>query len=246
MQKGKTWTIKEIIPSDKNIRFFNGNRNVDLKRVKDLKESMVAHGVLSAITVMKKNRNYFIVDGQHRYAAAKELEYTLPAIVIKEIGVDAIKDMNTIQKSWSLSNFADFYTEMADEQAKAYYEEINNVQKNTGLNYSALLNIYGGSITHFKKGLFVIKDREFAHKMLDNILDLTGYLPYATYARFIEGYGRIVKHEKYDHQRLLHKLTLEHKVDLGKKANPSGYGRMVQDIYNYKSRQPDLVMFSNW
>ena len=67
--KGKTWTIKEILPTDNNIRFFNGNRDVDLKRVKDLKESMVAHGVLSAITVMKKNKNYFIIDGQHRYTA---------------------------------------------------------------------------------------------------------------------------------------------------------------------------------
>ena len=28
--KAKTWTIKEIIPTDKNIRFLNGNRNVDL------------------------------------------------------------------------------------------------------------------------------------------------------------------------------------------------------------------------
>ena len=83
----KTWIIKEILPTDKNIRFFNGNRDVDLKRINHLKASMVAHGVLSAITVMKKNKNYFIVDGQHRYTAAAELEYTIPAIVIKEIGM---------------------------------------------------------------------------------------------------------------------------------------------------------------
>ena len=242
----KTWIIKEILPSDKNIRFFNGNRDVDLKRVNHLKASMVAHGVLSAITVMKKNKNYFIVDGQHRYTAATELEYTIPAIVIKEIGMDAVKDMNTIQKSWSLSNFADFYTEMGNDEVKAHYEEINTVQKNTGLNDSALLHIYGGGITQFKKGVFVIKERDFAREMLENILDLKPFLPYAEFARFIEGYGRIVKHHSYDHQRLLHKLSLEHRIDLGKKANPSGYGRMIQDIFNYKARQEDLVMFSNW
>ena len=80
--------------------------------------------------------------------------------------------MNTIQKSWSLSNFADFYTEMGNDEVKAHYEEINTVQKNTGLNYSALLHIYGGKITQFKKGVFVIKDRDFAREMLENILDL--------------------------------------------------------------------------
>ena len=160
--------------------------------------------------------------------------------------MDAVKDMNTIQKSWSLSDFAAFYMEMGDDDVKEHYKEINTVQVNTGLNYSALLNIYGGSITHFKKGLFVIENREFAHTMLDNILDLTTYLPYATFARFIDGYSRIVKHEQYDHQRLLHKLTLEHTIDIGKKANPSGYGRMIQDIYNWRSKQPDLRMFYNW
>ena len=135
---------------------------------------------------------------------------------------------------------------MGNDEVKAHYEEINTVQKNTGLNYSALLHIYGGKITQFKKGVFVIKDRDFAREMLENILDLKPFLPYAEFARFIEGYGRIVKHESYDHQRLLHKLSLEHRIDLDKKANPSGYGRMIQDIFNYKARQEDLVMFSNW
>ena len=39
---------------------------------------------------------------------------------------------------------------------------------------------------------------------------------------------------------------LEHRIAIDKKANPAGYGRLMQDIYNYHSPQKSLVMFANW
>jgi len=229
----KTWNIIEIGPHDENIRFIGGNRSVDPKIVKKLKASMTEHGVLSAITVMKKRKNFHIVDGQHRYTAAKELEYSMPAIVISNGDVEAIKDMNTIQKSWSLTNFADFYAEMSPEEStQEAYVELKETQETTTLNYSALLHIHGSTIGRFKKGLFVIKDREFADKVISHIQDILPYVPFADLARFIDAYARMVKHESYNHEHMLHKLEvytgLENPpIDIDKKANPAGYGRLM-------------------
>ncbi len=245
--EAKTWRIEEIGPDDKNIRFIGGNRQVDAKIVAKLKGSMVEHGVLSAITVMAKKKNYHIVDGQHRYTAAKELGYSIPAIVITEGDVEAIKDMNTIQKSWSLANFADFYAEMSvDEEVGQSYHILKETQETTALTYSALLHIHGNSISKFKKGLFLIKDKDFVDKVVGYIQDIKPFVPFADLARFIDAYVRIVKHESYEHGRMMDKLNLEHRIAIDKKANPAGYGRLMQDIYNYHSTQKNLVMFANW
>ena len=243
----KTWNITEIGPHDENIRFIGGNRSVDPKVVKKLKTSMIEHGVLSAITVMKKRNNYHIVDGQHRYTAAKELEYSMPAIVISDGDIEAIKDMNTIQKSWTLTNFADFYAEMSpDDDTKQFYLDLKESQETTTLNYSALLHIHGSTIGRFKKGLFVIKDRDLADKVVGYIQSIKPFVIFADLARFIDAYVRMVRHDKYDHKRMLAKLELNHNIVIDKKANPAGYGRLMQDIYNYHSSQSNLVMFANW
>ena len=242
----KTWNMKEIAKTDENIRFFGGNRGVDLKIVKKLKTSMLEHGVLSAITIMKKGKNFWVVDGQHRYTAAMDLDYSIPAIVISKTGKDAIKDMNTIQKSWSLGNFADFYAEMGEGEIQQSYVDLIETHEQASLNFSALLNIYGSTITKFKNGSFEIKDKEFADYVIKCVQDIKPFVEFADNARFIDAYARMVKHENYVHERMMQKLNIKHNILIDKKANPAGYGRMMQDIYNYKALANTLVMFANW
>jgi len=242
------YELVEIKPKDK-VAYITGNRNINRAMVDKLKTSMEKWGILTAITVTKYRKRYFIVDGQHRHTAAKELDMIIPAIVVPKESLKVIIDLNTIQKNWSLNNYVDFFALNDDKELAEPYRIIQEIYNTSGLNYTALCRIYSkGGMVAFKKGDLELDNMEFAHTFILYLTEILPYVPFAKNARFIDAYIRIVKNENYSHRRMMNKLILNDRrktFDMSGESKPSSYGKLMEDIYN-SSQSRNLVMFHRW
>ena len=92
------------LKSTRTYSIFNkviGNRNLDPKNLKRIKESINEIGLQMPILV---NQNKSIIDGQHRLQAAKELEIPITYIVSKDSCEQNI-DQLQISKKWTALDF---------------------------------------------------------------------------------------------------------------------------------------------
>tara|TARA_R110001592_G_C12826955_1_gene719547 strand:- start:37 stop:717 length:681 start_codon:yes stop_codon:yes gene_type:complete len=226
---------------------MQGNRSVDRPMVNKIKRSMQKWGVITCITILKNKKKYLIVDGQHRYTAAMESGLTIPAIVIPKDSIKVIIDLNTIQRSWSLENYADYFC--ADKKLAFNYNILKAFKEESGLNYTSAVRICSkGGLPQFKRGALVLDNMEFAEKFISYLNDISEYVPFAKNARFIDGFIRIVQNDNYSHVRMLKKLKVNQKrntFSMDGKAKPSSYGKLMEDIYNMQQSR-NLVMFHKW
>ena len=244
----KTWSIIELDKTDK-VTSLVGNRPILEGHVSKLKESMKTRGVLSTLTVMREKKSYTILDGHHRWEAAKSLGYSMPAIVVPRASALAVVELNTVSKNWQLVDFANYYSLSGDKEQKAAYAKLIAYAEKTDLNYTALIAIFGSpSLASYKKGNFRITKESFGKKFLQYLKDIKPYIPFSFYARFAMGYLVLAQNAKYDHRRMLTKLKQKHKQTIESKGTPGDYGKLMQAIYNYNIKDAkNLVMFkSGW
>lgn len=245
-KSNKTWKLK-VLNGKTKVRSLLGNRDINKTHVNSLKASMKKHGVLSAVTVMETGKTYTLLDGHHRWKAAKNLGYSIPAIVVDKDSSVAVVQLNNVQKNWSLSDYAKYYSTSGDKETREAYQEIISYNSETGLNYSCLAYVLGKQQPkHFKDGTFRVNRAAFAKAFFSYITDIEEYVPFANHARFVLGYVHLAASPIYDHSRMMNKLRQKHNLVVEQKGNPGAYGRMMNDIYNFKSSQKALVMFKNW
>ena len=249
MNKNKLKVIQLNNKSKKKVTMLQYNRPVDKKLVNKLKRSMEKYGVLSAVTVYEDTNEYKLVDGQHRWTAASELDLTIPAISISWDAMNAIVEMNTIQVNWTLNNFVDFFSVHANPEIKMAYSMLKSKKKEyPHLTYSSLSKIYGKPNTGiaFKAGKWRLTDVTRGDRIVSYLNDLKKHLPYCYSARFIHAYKDVASHGDYDHVRMMKKLNSKHNVSILTSSNPKNYGIMLTKIYNFKQTKK-LVMFkASW
>tara|TARA_R100001440_G_scaffold71133_1_gene93959 strand:+ start:1590 stop:2345 length:756 start_codon:yes stop_codon:yes gene_type:complete len=250
MKRNKIKIIELKNEKGKPVEMLDYNRPVNRSLVNKLKESMEKYGVLSSITVYDGGDKYMVVDGQHRWTAASELDLVMPAIVIGWDAMSAIVEMNTIQTNWTMANFVDFFSAHTDPVVAKNYNLLKQKKQecSSELTYSSLAKIYGKPYggSSFKKGKWRITDEARGDQFVKQLSDLVEFLPYARSARFIYAYTDVAYHEDYDHQRMMKKFNQNHGVSLITSSNPTNYGKMLTKVYNFHQSK-NLVMFkASW
>jgi len=89
--------------------FINGNRNIIKEHLNSLKESIKEKNLLSLRPIIIDENNY-ILDGQHRFVAAQELEVPFYYIKCTSENFKELIILNRNQKNWKLIDFANFYS----------------------------------------------------------------------------------------------------------------------------------------
>lgn len=132
------------LKSTRTYSIFNkviGNRNLDPKNLKRIKESINEIGLQMPILV---NQNKSIIDGQHRLQAAKELEIPITYIISKDSCEQNI-DQLQISKKWTALDFCNRNAlkgnkdcQKALKMAEEWFTETNG--KLSKINTLSLLN----------------------------------------------------------------------------------------------------------
>jgi len=237
---------------------LQGNRNVNKLHVRRLRESFKNAYLLSPIIV---NENYEIIDGQHRYAAAKELQKPINYIVCTEYGLKEVQILNTNMKNWSKTDYLNAYCDLGYPE---YLKFRNFMQRFKGLDIKASealltnratgtrkrsskdfkdLNKQGSyAIRYFEEGDLKIHDYYLAIENAEKIMMIKPYYDGFNRAIFVFAMIGMFKHQNYNHSQFIKKLSAN-PTSLQHCSNVTQYKLLIEDIYNYRSREKVSLRF---
>lgn len=143
-----------------SLKFYKANRPIR-RHIKGIIKSMQTYGNLSVGMVAEVNGVLYIIDGQHRFTACKELgipfEYKKVVLNDTKDIVSLITSLNSNSKTWS---DLDYLHAWSVEGIQTYkdLEEINNEFK--GVSFSNLKDIFGWKPKQFREGTFNLTREE--------------------------------------------------------------------------------------
>ena len=232
---------------------LTGNRIVNKLHVRRLTESFKSDYLLSPIIV---NHNYEIIDGQHRYEAAKSLGLPISFIVCNDYGLKEVQILNTNSKNWKREDYLKAYCDMGYPEYLKFREFATNYP-DFGMNacVAILTNKLGVSqrseikdlkgvinksgsymVKFFEEGDLVIPDYEQSIENAEKILMIKPYYEGFNRSVFVIAMLGILRVEDYSHSKLLDKLKAQ-PTALQHCANVTQYKLLIEDVYNFRSRE---------
>ena len=155
-------------------KFKDGNRDLNYINVNKMEDSLKKHGWVTPIVV---DNNYYIVDGQHRFQAAKNLG--MPIVFIKmsnDFNVEAIRDINNAQEKW---NTWDYVKSQAD-LGNVHFQYIQSLRERFAEVGVKVVEAAINEVTGYKKHLKYyalhpdsFKFNEYDYNIVCNALDYT-------------------------------------------------------------------------
>lgn len=219
-----------------------GNRNINKLHLKRLTESMSEKYIEVPIIVNSYNQ---IIDGQHRFEAARELGKDVYYIKVRNLNLDDVHRLNTNSKNWTAEEYMQGYCELGLED----YIKYRDFKRKYGFGHNetnAILTnrsrMSGSKNTDFNDGKFKIQDYDLAVKNAEKIRMVGEY--YEGYKRrsFVYAMLELFENPDYNHVEFLSKLSFQ-SVKLQDCTDIKGYLILIEDIYNYKRGKNNKVRF---
>lgn len=230
-------------------KIITGNRSVEPIRVKKIKASINAVGMIDAPIVC--NENMEVIDGQGRLQACKDLGKPISYIVIKGLSIEHCRAMNLNQTNWQLTDYIRSY---ADE-GNVNYVRLCEFLKDSNFKIGIALDIVykssaGNHDKELKTGNFVFSEVNKAEAV--------------TLATWLHQFDGIKTNRQRDFYRSLsfcyrlqevNKGTLVRKVLSDPKAFESIATEyeclgIIEDVYNKRTSSDTLVyiqhLFDVW
>ena len=228
---------------------IDGNRVPNLQHIKRLADSIRVYGMKCNPILV--NERMQVIDGQHRLMAAKEAASFVYYIVVDGYSLNEVHTLNLNQKNWSKKDFMDGYANMGVEsyiKLKAFIEKNDDFSFNdcvalcsniTGASVMKGSVIRGGKRMNqyeiFESGTWKGKDFDLAQEMASKIRMIKTY--YSGYNRttFVGTMIGMLNNKNFDFNEFMHKVRLQ-PTALVDCANREQYKTLIEDIYNYRSR----------
>ena len=219
---------------------IDGNRVPNLQHVKRLADSIRVYGMKCNPILV--NEQMEVIDGQHRLMAAKETESFVYYIIVSGYNLEDVHTLNLNQKNWAKKDFMEGY---ANLKIKDYIMIKNFSEKNDdfGLNDCIAMcsnnSVNSGTTNNgqkpFENGVWKCKSLDIAQDWANKIRMIKPYYLGYNRSNFIGTMTILFKNELFDFNEFMHKLRLQPTamVDC---ANREQYRTLIEDIYNYKSR----------
>jgi len=240
---------------------LQGNRNVNKLHVKRLKESFKEAYLLTPIVV---NQDYQIIDGQHRFQAAKEMSLPINFIVCNNYSLKEVQLLNTNMKNWKKEDYLNAYCDLGFSE----YLKFRNFMKmfpefgilscetiltntTTGSGGSTVrspelkgvINESGSySLRFFQEGDLLIPNFEKSVENAEKIMMIKPYFIGFNRPTFVRAMIGIFKIQYYSHSRLIERLSAN-PTALQVCANVTQYKLLIEDIYNFRSREKVTLRF---
>jgi len=218
--------------------FIGGNRQVNKANLNSLRKSMEEEMLMSPIIV---NEKYEIIDGQHRFLVRKEMGKEIPYIIMHGYGLKQVHTLNSVAKIWGNKEYLDGYADLGNVN----YIKFKEFQQKHRLNITSALSLLKNatfSANHermyeFRNGDFTLTDAqlqqaEFTMIVIDQIHKLYSG---AKRKQFIYAIIRLMRTPKFDPALFINKLTYQ-RTKLVDCSTVDQYISLIEDIYNYKSR----------
>jgi len=219
---------------------LGGNREVSKLHLARLKKSMQDNHLISPILV---NENMQIIDGQHRFAAAKELNLPIYYFIVHGYGLKEVQTLNANSKNWGANDYLDGYVDMGKEPYVKYKHFITKYK----LGHQATRRILyghdnGGAAKVFFNGDFKIRDWDKAIKIAEYLESLKPF--YAGYKRrsFISAVIALLDNPNFDPAHFY--TQAEKNISMFYDCpSMAAYKEMIENIYNYRKHSKVNLRF---
>jgi len=237
-----------------DLSIFNqikGNRPPNIQHIRRLSDSIKTNGTLQNPIIV--NEKMYVIDGQHRLLAAKEVGACVYYIIVEGYELSEVQVLNLNQKNWTKKDFMMGYADMGIEP---YVKLRDFYLKNKSFNLSDCIAMCHNSTTSssvtmsqkyrhdhkivqqkevFEEGTWVGKNFDLAQDYADK-LKMIGTL-YSGYNRsvFVSVMIGMFKKEQFIFSDFLNKLKNQ-SVKMIDCSNTQQYKLLIEDIYNYRRR----------
>lgn len=219
-------------------KFNSKNREINPAHLDNLKESIEENNLLEGQPILV-NEKFEIIDGQHRFFAAKELD--LPVYYIKKDGltIDDAITLNINTRNWGYKDYMWHWIERENVNYRYFHEFMEKY----GFGYSVSLALLGlGQADRgqrltdsFNEGKFEPKHREYAERIGQMIEDLKEHGDFVTTKIFMLAFDEAQNKDCYDHEEFLHKVEIV-PDRFSRKSTQENYLLMMDKVYNYNRK----------
>ena len=230
------------VKETKNYSMFTnigGNRPLNELHLNRLKKSMQEELLISPIIVNEKHE---VIDGQHRLRISSELKLPLRYIVAEGYGLNEVHRLNQNSKNWTMTEFIDGYADMGIKE----YIYLKDFLDRTDLNISSALALLssdtGKNINDIKNGTWKAVHQERAETIADWVNIIKQYHNGATRQVFVRALIKLYNNENFEFSHLIGKIALQ-PTSLVPCVNTEQYLTLLEDIYNYRSRNKVSLRF---
>lgn len=226
-----------------DFQLIHTNRDLNPKHVQNLKEIMLEEGNFLQHNPILVNERMEIIDGQHRFTAAKEAE--MPVYYIQREGLtmhNAVM-MNILQRNWTTDDYARHYADRGDIQYRRYLD----IKEEFGVSHSLMMGaIYGdtkGKFADFKRGDLSIGDEENVTKVRERLEKGQAIMHEAglNHQAFAEAAMRVIDIPGFDLRRMQNKIKLHGPGYLKRYSVVQDNLRMLEDIYNHGNSESNRL-----
>jgi hypothetical protein len=216
-------------------KFNSLQRKIKEGHVKELMESMRVHGFLTskAISVNEKNE---IIDGHHRYLAAKNLGFPLLVQVSKGLNEEAIIQANQLQENWDKHDFTNTYAIQGNPNYIALRDFMVKFPK-FKITQSLILLMNEPNAhpkkKEFQQGKFKIASVKKAEELALKVETLANHFPKAYQGKFISALICCETRCKgFSFSEFVEKLS-KFPDKLTPSISTKGYLEKFEEVYNY-------------
>lgn len=223
----------------KDYQQFNkaaGNRDVIQLHIERLKASMEQEYLMSPIIVNEKME---IIDGQHRFEAARQLDLPIRFIKVRGYALSQMQQMNKLMIKWQVIDHIKAHADMGNTHFIKLLRFIEEHSEHNGVEVILTAHGFNGSARKalFESGTYKHdKQREAdVARLLKALHEIKPYYKGARRSSFISALRCLMKHDIFDVDLFIDKLSKFSSlmVDCTTRAH---YIDLIEHIYNYKSR----------
>lgn len=220
-------------------KFLTANRERGNAHVERLKAAFVEFGNLTRVQPILVNDRWEIIDGQHRFQAAMELNEPIYYTVAAGLGVNEARSMNILHKPWTTDDFAHSYADSGDANYRRYLELREEFPS---FSHSVLLVVINrgsdrsGMLRDFREGNLTITPEDLRNikAALAELETEAELIPAGTTQKELHlALVRARRTENYDHHRMVQKLQLQG-GSVPRFGSSPDYLRALEDVYNYR------------
>jgi len=214
---------------------LEANRDATRGHVEALKAAFEEVGNLTAVQPILVNEKFEIIDGQHRFIAARELDEPIYYTIAPALGIAEARSMNILHRSWSTYDFAESYASEGNPNYRKYLQ----LKEEYRLNHVTMITYAEGQektglLAQFRKGDFVIKNLDEWQTRLEMLYSVRDFAPMYRDMYFSRAFLWMIQNPEYSHKHMLAKLSLWGEQILRRMGSVQEYSRLLEEIYNYK------------
>ncbi len=219
--------------------FLKESRMLNEAHVLSLISSYRKDGYL--FTIIYVNEKLEVIDGQHRFEAAKRLGLPVYFMVMPGWGIREVIILNVNSSNWTLNDFLACYAKAGNENYIRFKEFSDSHPFEVTTSQVLMLGggAAGGTLDTFRLGKMVVTEQqvEDARKKAAKIADMQLFHPLGWTSRnFVEAMLKLFTLKGYEHLSMLDRLTAHPDVLLAKARSlrTDEYLQLFIDKYNFR------------